>query len=35
VIPMVVIGVLAASLGGWSARMFVTRAPWSRWSMRT
>jgi len=35
VIPMVVIGVLAASLGGWSARMFVTRAPWSRWSTRT
>jgi hypothetical protein len=34
VIPILVIGVLAASLGGWSARMFATRAPGSRWSMR-
>ena len=35
VVAMLGIGVLAASLGGWSARMFVARDPWSRWSMRT
>jgi hypothetical protein len=34
VIPLLVIGTLAASLGGWSGRMLVTRAPGSRWSLR-
>jgi hypothetical protein len=35
VIPLLVIGVVAALIGGASGRMFVTRAPGSRWSMRT
>lgn len=35
VIALLVIGGLAATIGGASGRMFITRAPGSRWSMRT
>jgi len=35
VVALLFIGLLAASLGGAAARVFVTRAPGSRWSMRT